>query len=101
MENVVVVVVTTHLEGLFGSGMRFDCENFNEPKFAMASSDRNVSSTFVNLTRCAVRGRLVIELKNKSLMSFANGRSSSAILNIFEEVWCILLLLLSGAAIVG
>lgn len=101
MEKVVVVVVTTHLEGLFGSGIRFDCENFNDPKFVIASSDRNVSSTLVNLTRCAVRGKLVIRVANRSLMSFANGLSSSAILSIFEEVWCILLLVFSEAAIVA
>src|ERR1700744_5489950 len=51
MENVVVVVVTTHREGFLGSGMRFDWENFREPRLVMASSDRNVSSTRENLTR--------------------------------------------------
>ena len=58
----------------------------------IASSDKNVSSTLVNLTRCAVRGRLVIKVENRSLKSLVNGRSSSVIRNILEDVWCILLL---------
>lgn len=38
MENVVVVVVVTILSGALGSGMRFDCENFKDPRFVIASS---------------------------------------------------------------
>jgi hypothetical protein len=40
MENVVVVVVVTILEGSFGSGIRFDCENLREPRLLIASSDK-------------------------------------------------------------
>ena len=83
-----VVVVTTHLEGFFGSGMRFDCENLREPRLVMASSERNVSSTLVKRTRCGVNGRLVMRVENKSLKSLVNGRSSSVMRNIFEDVWC-------------
>jgi hypothetical protein len=42
MEKVVVVVVVTMREGSLGSGMRFDCENFNEPRLLIASSERKV-----------------------------------------------------------
>lgn len=50
MENVVVVVVVTILDGSFGSGMRFDCENLREPRFVMASSVVKVCSILENLT---------------------------------------------------
>lgn len=70
MEKVVVVVVVTILEGSLGSGMRFDCENFSEPRLLMASSERKVYSTFDNRTRCAERGsRLTMRVANKSLKS--------------------------------
>jgi hypothetical protein len=39
IENVVVVVVVTILEGSFGSGIRFDCENLRDPRFPIASSE--------------------------------------------------------------
>lgn len=81
-----MVVVTTHLEGLLGSGMRLDCENFRDPRLVIASSDRNVSSILVNLTRCAVSGKLVISVENKSLKSLEKGLSSSVIRRIFEDV---------------
>ena len=42
IEKVVVVVVVTILDGSRGSGMRFDCENFSEPRFVIASSVVNV-----------------------------------------------------------
>lgn len=42
MVKVVVVVVVTIRDGSLGSGMRFDCENFREPKFVVASSDEKV-----------------------------------------------------------
>ena len=71
MENVVVVVVVTMREGSFGSGMRFDCENFSDPRFVMASSVVKVCSTRVNRTRCGVNGRLTMRVENKSLKSCA------------------------------
>ena len=86
IENVVVVVVITHREGLFGSGIRFDCENFNEPRFVIASSERNVSSTLEKRTRCGVRGKLVTIVENRSLKSLVNGLSSSVIRRTFEDV---------------
>ena len=86
IENVVVVVVMTQRDGLLGSGIRFDWENFNDPKFVIASSERNVSSTFWNRTRCAVSGKLVTSVQNRSLKSLANGRSSSVMRNIFDDV---------------
>src|SRR5229473_3058206 len=67
IENVVVVVVVTILEGSFGSGMRFDCENFSDPRLLIASSELNVCSTLVKRTRCAVRGRLTIKVEKRSL----------------------------------
>ena len=42
MENVVVVVVVTIREGSLGSGMRFDCENFKDPRLLIASSEVKV-----------------------------------------------------------
>jgi len=96
-----VVVVTTHLEGFLGSGMRLDCENFKDPRLVMASSDRKVSSTLENLTRCGVSGKLVISVENKSLKSLVNGLSSSVMRRILDEVWCILPLFLSGFGIGG
>lgn len=50
MEKVVVVVVVTILDGSFGSGMRFDCENLREPRFVMASSVVKVCSILENRT---------------------------------------------------
>ena len=101
MENVVVVVVTTHLDGFFGSGMRLDWENFKDPRLVMASSDRKVSSTLENLTRCGVNGRLVTRVENRSLKSLVKGRSSSVMRRILEDVWCILPLPFSGFGIGG
>lgn len=69
IEKVVVVVVVTIRDGSFGSGMRFDCENFSDPRFVMASSDVKVWSIFWNLTRCGVSGRLTIKVENRSLKS--------------------------------
>lgn len=71
MENVVVVVVVTIRVESFGSGIRFDCENFSEPRFVMASSVVNVFSTLVNRTLCVVRGRLTISVEKRSLKSCA------------------------------
>jgi hypothetical protein len=88
IEKVVVVVVTTHLEGFLGSGMRLDWENFKEPRFVMASSDKNVSSILEKRTRWGVKGRLVIRVEKRSLKSLVNGRSSSVMRSIFDEVWC-------------
>jgi hypothetical protein len=88
IEKVVVVVVTTHLDGFLGSGMRFDWENLREPKFVIASSDKNVSSILEKRTRCGVNGRLVMSVENRSLKSFVKGRSSSVMRNIFDDVWC-------------
>jgi hypothetical protein len=51
MENVVVVVVVTILDGSLGSGMRLDCENLREPRFVMASSVVKVCSTRDRRTR--------------------------------------------------
>ena len=51
IEKVVVVVVVTIRDGSFGSGIRFDCENFSEPRFVMASSVVKVCSIRVNRTR--------------------------------------------------
>jgi hypothetical protein len=42
IEKVVVVVVVTTREESFGSGMRFDWENFKEPRLVMASSEVKV-----------------------------------------------------------
>lgn len=78
--------MTTHLEGLVGSGMRLDCENLRDPRLVIASSDRNVSSILVNLTRCAVRGKLVMSVEKRSLKSLEKGRSSSVIRRILEDV---------------
>jgi hypothetical protein len=38
MLNVVVVFVVITRVGSFGSGARFDCENFNADRFSAASS---------------------------------------------------------------
>lgn len=46
IEKVVVVVVVTIRVGSFGSGIRFDCENFKDPRLFIASSEVNVCSTF-------------------------------------------------------
>lgn len=51
MEKVVVVVVVTTRDESLGSGMRFDWENFKEPKFVMASSEVKVESIILNRTR--------------------------------------------------
>ena len=69
IEKVVVVVVVTIRELSFGSGIRFDCENFREPRFVIASSDVKVWSIFWKRTRCGVRGRLTIRVENRSLKS--------------------------------
>jgi hypothetical protein len=91
IENVVVVVVVTIREGSFGSGMRFDWENFKDPKLLMASSERKECSTRVNRTRCGASGKLTTSVANKSLKSLVNGLSSSVMRNKREDVWCILL----------
>lgn len=90
MLKVVVVVVTTDLWGLVGSGILFDCENRREPKLVMASSDKNVSSCLVNMTRCEDNGILTIRVANKSLKSLVNGRSVSVMRSVLDEVWYIL-----------
>ena len=46
IEKVVVVVVVTIRVGSFGSGIRFDWENFKDPRLLMASSEVKVCSTF-------------------------------------------------------
>lgn len=46
IEKVVVVVVVTIREGSFGSGIRFDWENFKDPRLLMASSEVKVCSIF-------------------------------------------------------
>lgn len=51
MEKVVVVVVVTIRDGSLGSGMRFDWENFKDPKLLIASSDVKVCSNLVKRTR--------------------------------------------------
>ncbi len=70
MEKVVVVVVVTMRDGSLGSGIRFDWENFRDPKLLMASSDKNECSMRVNLTRWGASGRLTTNVANKSLKSF-------------------------------
>lgn len=77
IENVVVVVVVTIRDGSFGSGIRFDCENLSEPRFVIASSDVNVCSTRVNLTRCGVSGSETMSVENRSLKSCALLESAS------------------------
>lgn len=94
-----VVVVTTHLAGFLGSGIRLDWENFREPRLVMASSDRKVSSTREKRTRWGVSGRLVTRVEKRSLKSRVKGRSSSVMRRILDEVWCILPLFLSGVGI--
>ena len=66
-----VVVVVTILDGSFGSGIRFDCENLSEPRFVNASSVVNVCSILVNRTRCGVSGRLTMRVEKRSLKSCA------------------------------
>lgn len=69
IEKVVVVVVVTIRDGSFGSGMRFDCENFREPKLVMASSVVKVCSILEKRTRCGVSGKLTIKVEKRSLKS--------------------------------
>jgi hypothetical protein len=69
MEKVVVVVVVTTRDESFGSGIRFDCENFRDPRLVIASSDVKVKSIMRNRTRCGVRGSETIRVENKSLKS--------------------------------
>lgn len=52
----------------------------------IASSDRKVSSTLEKRTRCGVKGKLVTSVENRSLKSLVNGRSSSVMRRIFDEV---------------
>lgn len=77
IENVVVVVVVTIRDGSFGSGIRFDCENFSEPRLVIASSDVNECSTRVNRTRCGVSGSDTISVENRSLKSCTSLESAS------------------------
>ena len=73
MEKVVVVVVVTMRDGSLGSGIRFDCENLREPRLLMASSDKNVCSILVNLTRWAPNGnKLTIKVEKRSLKSYTH-----------------------------
>jgi hypothetical protein len=69
MENVVVVVVVTILDGSLGSGMRLDCENLREPRFVMASSVVKVCSTRDRRTRWPDSGKLTIKVEKRSLKS--------------------------------
>jgi hypothetical protein len=101
IEKVVVVVVTTHLDVFCGSGMRFDCENFSEPRLVIASSVKNVSSIRENRTLCGVNGKLVISVANRSWKSLVKGRSSSVVRRVLDDVWCILPSFLSELGIVG
>lgn len=64
-----MVVVVTILDGSFGSGIRFDCENLSEPRFVIASSVVKVCSTRVNRTRCGVSGKLTMSVEKRSLKS--------------------------------
>jgi hypothetical protein len=70
IENVVVVVVVTILDGSLGSGIRFDCENLREPRLFIPSSERKEWSTLVNRTRWGANGRLTTNVANKSVKSF-------------------------------
>ena len=72
MEKVVVVVVVTILDGSFGSGIRFDCENFNDPRFVIASSVVKVCSIREKRTRCGVSGRLTMSVAKRSVKSCAH-----------------------------
>lgn len=76
IEKVVVVVVVTIRDGSFGSGIRFDCENFRDPRFVIASSVVNVCSIRVKRTRCGVSGRLTISVEKRSLKSCTGDRKS-------------------------
>ena len=81
-----MVVVVTIREGSLGSGIRFDCENFSDPRLLIASSEENVCSILEKRTRCGVSGRLTMSVENKSLKSLVNGRSSSVIRNRRDDV---------------
>ena len=74
IEKVVVVVVVTILDVSLGSGIRLDCENFNEPRFVIASSVVKVCSYLENRTRCAVSGRLTMSVAKRSLKSCKSRR---------------------------
>jgi hypothetical protein len=70
MENVVVVVVVTILEGSFGSGMRFDWANLRELRLLMASSDRKEWSVLENMRLWVSSGRLTMSVEKRSLKSW-------------------------------
>ena len=71
IEKVVVVVVVTILDGSFGSGMRFACENLRDPRLLMASSDKNVCWMRVKRTRWEPRGsKLTMSVEKRSLKSY-------------------------------
>ena len=70
IENVVVVVVVTILEGSFGSGMRLDWENFSDPRLLIASSERKEWSHLLRKRRCDSSGKLTMSVAKRSLKSW-------------------------------
>jgi len=86
IEKVVVVVVVTMREGSLGSGMRFDWENFREPRLLMASSEVKVWSNLENRMRWVSNLRLTIKVEKRSLKSRVKGLSSLVMRNKREDV---------------